>query len=217
VALGRDAKIKDWYTSGGKLQNVTPVAFSQNGKNFLVAPGKDGSYVLLDTASLGGSDHKTPLAETPAVSQAKEGAIAALASWQDAGTTWVLASVPGALNPAAKFATTNGDASHGSVVAFKLEETDGKMSLVPAWSSRDMINPAPPVIANGLIVALDQGDASHNATLYVLDASTGKEMYSSGDAIKTYAHNAGVAVGDGHAFFVTHDNTLYSFGIGIEH
>jgi hypothetical protein len=28
---------------------------------------------------------------------------------------------------------------------------------------------------------------------------------------------AGVAVGDGHAFFVTHDNTLYSFGIGMEH
>lgn len=217
VALGPDAKVKDWYTSGGKLQNVTPVAFSQNGKNFLVAPGKDGSYVLLDTASLGGSDHKTPLAETATVSQAKEGSIAALASWQDGGTTWVLASVPGPLNPAAKFATTNGDASHGSVVAFKLEENAGKMSLVPAWSSRDMINPAPPVIANGLIVALDQGDASHNATLYVLDASTGKEMYSSGDAIKTYAHNAGVAVGDGHAFFVTHDNTLYSFGIGIEH
>lgn len=217
VALGPDAKVKDWYTSGGHLQNVTPVAFTQNGKNLLVAPGKDGSYVVLDTASLGGSDHKTPLAETPSISQAKEGTIAALATWQDSGTTWVLASVPGPLNPAAKFATTNGDASHGSVVAFKIEESVDKTTLVPAWSSRDMINPAPPVVANGLIIALSQGDASHHATLYVLDATTGKEMYSSGDAIKTYAHNAGVAVGDGHAFFVTHDNTLYSFGIGIEH
>jgi len=42
-------------------------------------------------------------------------------------------------------------------------------------------------------------------------------LYSSGDTVTTYAHLAGVSVGDGHAFFVTHDNTLYSFGIGIEH
>jgi outer membrane protein assembly factor BamB len=217
VALGQDAKVKDWYTAGGPLQNVTPVAFSHNGKNLLVAPGKHGSYVLLDASSLGGPDHKTALAETPSISQAKEGSVAALASWEDAGTTWVLASVPGALNSGAKFATSNGAASHGSVVAFKLEESAGKTNLVPAWSSRDMINPAPPVAANGMIVALDQGDASHHATLYVLDGTTGKELYSSGDAVNTYAHMAGVSVGDGHAFFVTHDNTLYSFGIGIEH
>lgn len=217
VALGPDAKVKDWYTAGGALQNVTPVAVSQNGKNLLVAPGKDGSFVLLDASSLGGPDHKTALAETPSISQAKEGSISALATWQDAGTTWVLASVPGPLNSAAKFAAANGDASHGSIVAFKLEESAGKPSLVPAWSSRDMINPAPPVVGNGMIVALDQGDASHHATLYVLDGTTGKELYSSGDAVTTYAHMAGVSVGDGHAFFVTHDNTLYSFGIGIEH
>jgi hypothetical protein len=217
VALGVDAKVKDWYTAGGALQNVTPVAFSHNGKNLLVAPGKDGSYVLLDASSLGGADHKTALAETPSISQAKEGSVAALASWEDAGTAWVLASVPGALNSGAKFATSNGEASHGSIVAFKLEESAGKTNLVPAWSSRDMINPAPPVVANGMIVALDQGDASHHATLYVLDGATGKELYSSGDAVNTYAHMAGVSVGDGHAFFVTHDHTLYSFGIGIEH
>ena len=217
VALGPDAKVKDWYDGGGSLQNVTPVAFTQSEKKLLVAPGKDGSYVLLDTASLGGADHKTPLAATPSISKAKEDTIAALAAWQDSGTTWIAASVPGALDASAKFASSNGDASHGSIVAFRLEESGGKMSLVPAWSSRDMINPAPPVIANGLVIALSQGDASNHAVLYVLDAATGKELYSSGDAVNTYAHKAGVAVGDGHAFFVTHDNTLYSFGIGMEH
>jgi outer membrane protein assembly factor BamB len=217
VALGPDAKVKDWYEAAGALQNVTPAAFTQGDKKLLVAPGKDGSYVLLDTSSLGGADHKTSLASTPSVSEAKEGAIAALATWQDAGATWIAASVPGALNASAKFANSNGDASHGSIVAFKLEDNGGKMSLVPAWSSRDMVNPAPPVIANGMVIALSQGDSSSHAILYVLDAATGKELYSSGDAVKTYAHMAGVSVGDGHAFFVTHDNTLYSFGIGMEH
>jgi outer membrane protein assembly factor BamB len=217
VALGPDAKVKDWYDGAGSLQNVTPVAFTQSEKKLLVAPGKDGSYVLLDTTSLGGPDHKTPLAATPSISQAKEGTIAALAAWEDGGATWIASSVPGALSASAKFANSNGDASHGSIVALKLEESGGKMSLVPAWSSRDMVNPAPPVIANGLVIALSQGDASNHAILYVLDATTGKELYSSGDAVNTYAHNAGVSVGDGHAFFVTHDNTLYSFGIGMEH
>jgi len=219
VALGADAKVKDWYTPAGEgaLQNVTPVLFTYNQKKILAAPGKDGSYVLLDAESLGGADHHTPLASTSSVSKAKATAVAALASWQSSDGTWVLASVPGPMSEAAKFTNSNGAAPHGSIVAFKLEESAGKTELVPAWVSRDLVNPAPPVIANGLVLALSQGDATTHATLFVLDAATGKELYSSGDEIKTYAHMAGMAVGDGHVFFVTHDNTLYSFGIGIEH
>ncbi len=89
--------------------------------------------------------------------------------------------------------------------------------MTPVWSSRDLVNPAPPVITNGVVIALSEGDAGTHATLYALDATTGKELYSSGDSIPTYAHLSGVAVGDGHAFFTTHDNTLYSFGIELEH
>ena len=155
---------------------------------------------------------------SPAVFKPKNDSVSALASWQDSGSNqWVLASVPGAVDAGVKFANTNGAAPHGSIVAFKVDDTDGKTSLTPAWISRDLINPAPPVIANGLVIALSQGDVKTPAKLFVLDAATGKELYSSGDAVSTYAHLVGVSVGDGHAFFVTHDNTLYSFGIGIEH
>jgi hypothetical protein len=217
IALDSAAKVKDWYEASGSLQNVTPVAFTYKQKKMLAAPGTDCSYVLLDAESLGGADHHTPIASTPSISKAKGAAVAALASWQDAEGAWILASVPGAVNDAVKFENSNGAAPHGSIVAFKVEEISGKTTLVPAWVSRDLINPAPPVIANGLVIALSQGDASTHATLYVLDAATGKELYSSKDTIPTYAHMAGVAVGDGHAFFVTHDNVLYSFGIGIEH
>jgi outer membrane protein assembly factor BamB len=216
----KDLKVKDWYTPAaeGKLEGATPTAFTYKDKKLVAAPGKDGSFVLLDNASLGGVDHHTPLAETAKISKAKAGSSASLASWQDAsGTAWVLASISGPVDPGTKFATTNGPATHGSIVAFKLEEQNGKTALTPSWISRDLVNPASPVIANGVVIALSQGDAATHAKLYVLDATTGKELYTSGDAIPTYAHLTGVAVGDGHAFFTTHDNTLYSFGIALEH
>ena len=80
-----------------------------------------------------------------------------------------------------------------------------------------MINPAPPRIANGVIVALAGGNSTTHAKLIVLDARTGKELYSSKDAIPTYANRSGVALGDSHAFFTDHNNVLYSFGIALEH
>jgi len=132
---------------------------------------------------------------------------------------------------------TNGDAPHGSIVAFKVEEKDGKTVLSPAWVSRDLIIPAPPVIANGVVFALSSGEyvrqanenqgglftsqeraeRSVHAVLYALDGETGKELYSSGDDITAFTHFAGMAVANGRVYFGTYDNTLYSFGIPMEH
>ena len=44
-----------------------------------------------------------------------------------------------------------------------------------------------------------------------------KKLYSSKDAIATYANKSGVAFGDSHAFFTDHNGVLYSFGIALEH
>jgi len=70
VALsGKELKVKDRYTPAGdanELHNLTPVAFTFMQQELLAAPGKDGSFVLLDSKSLGGSDHHTPLFQTPA-------------------------------------------------------------------------------------------------------------------------------------------------------
>jgi hypothetical protein len=224
VALDKkDLKVKDWYSPAdaakSKILSATPVVLTLKDKELIVAPGKDGTLVLLDSASLGGSDHHTALSQTDGVAKpAKRGAWESLATWQDkAGTAWVFASIAGPVLPNAKFATTNGSAPHGSIVAFKVEDKDGHPVLTPTWSSRDLKNPAPPAIANGVVFALDGGSASSHATLYAFDAATGKELYSSGDAIGTYTHLAGMSVGDGHVFFTTHDNTLYSFGIPLEH
>jgi hypothetical protein len=109
-----------------------------------------------------------------------------------------------------------GPTPHGAIVAFKVDDT-GQLALRPVWVSRDMVNPAPPRIANGVVIALSGGDASTHATLYVLNASTGEELYSSKNEIPASAELSGVSVGDGHAFFTDRDNVLYSFGIGMEH
>jgi outer membrane protein assembly factor BamB len=215
----KELKMKDWYTPSSKAKGLSagPVVFIDKDKELIVAPGGDGGLVLLDSASLGGPDHHTPLAQTEKLSRGtKRGAWEGLATWQDKSEiSWVLASVDGPVE--AKFANNNGPATHGSIVAFKVEEKDGHPVLTPAWISRDLVNPAPPVIVNGVVFALEGGNPSGHATLYALDASTGKQLYTSGDAIQTYSHLAGISVGDGHVFFTTHDNTLYSFGIPLEH
>jgi outer membrane protein assembly factor BamB len=217
----KELKVKDWYTpsAAGKALNSSPVAFTYKEKELLAAPGGDGKVVLLDAASLGGADHHTPLAQTGKLSKgAKRGAWEGLAIWQDkSGAAWVLASVTGPVEQDVKFAASNGPAPHGSIVAFKVEEKDGQTVLTPAWISRDLVNPGPPAIANGVVFALEEGSASGHATLYALDADTGKQLYASGDAIQSSGHLAGMSIGDGHVFFTTHDNTLYSFGIPLEH
>ena len=212
VALGPGLKVKDSYAAAaaGKMLNASPIVFTYKEKELIATPGGDGSLVILDSHSL-----HTPLAQTATLSK-RSGTWESLASWQDkSGSLWILASLAGPVNAEMKFPVTNGPAPHGSIVAFRLEAQDGKMSLTPAWISRDLISPAPPAIANGVVFALEGGHT--HATLYALDAGTGKQLYSSGDAIGNSTRLAGMSVGDGHVFFTTRDNTLYSFGIPLEH
>jgi outer membrane protein assembly factor BamB len=107
--------------------------------------------------------------------------------------------------------------THGGIVAFKVDDTNGKFALTPVWVSPDMVNPAPPRIANGVVIALSGGDSSTHATLYVFNAATGAKLYSSENQIPSYSELSGVSVGDSHAFFTDHNNVLYSFGIPLEH
>ena len=215
-------KVADWYTPAGGMasyESVSPATFTYKEKQLVVAPGKDGSLALLDAASLGGADHHTPLFETPPVAKAGEKHDwDGFATWQDKeGTFWAFASISTGITLNDSAVKLNGPTTHGGVVAFKIAETDGKFALNPVWVSEDMVNPAPPRIANGVVIALSGGNPSTHAKLFVLNAATGAELYSSKDEIPTYADLSGVSVGDSHAFFTDHDNVLYSFGIGLEH
>jgi outer membrane protein assembly factor BamB len=247
----KELKLKDYYTPTNADwlfkrdldMNVTPVIFPYKDRELLVGSGKEGRFFLLDTKSLGGPDHRTPLFRSELISNeevdfAGAGTWGSLASWEDAqGTRWVLAPVWGPKHPNATFPITNGEAPHGSIAAFKVVEKDGKPVLMPAWISGDLITPAPPVIANGVVFALETGEyvrqandkegglfqvdaraqRSTHATLHALDATTGQELYSSGNAVTSFTHYMAMAVANGRVYFGTYDNTLYCFGFPMEH
>jgi outer membrane protein assembly factor BamB len=123
--------------------------------------------------------------------------------------------------------------THGAIVAFKVEEKDGRPQLTPAWMSRDMDQAEPPVIANGVVFAYGSGEntrqayadkgladfsplrieASTRAVLYALDAETGRELYSSGDQIRSFVHFGALSLANGRVYLGTFDSVLYCFGL----
>jgi hypothetical protein len=54
---------------------------------------------------------------------------------------------------------------------------------------------------------------SRHATLFALDALTGKELWSSGNQITSWNHFSGLTVANGRAYLGTFDGTLYCFGV----
>jgi outer membrane protein assembly factor BamB len=224
-------ELKQYFSISGAPEtamdslNVTaPVVFAYQGRDLIASAGADGRLYLLDSKSVGGDDHKTPLAQTPPVASKGGGIWGGLSSWLDTdGTRWILAPVWGPVNPALN-APGSGSAPHGSIVAFKVEDKGGKTVLTPGWVSRDMRSPEPPVITGGVVFALSAGDygnderpkGSGHAILYALDAVTGSEMYSTADQVMAPGNLTGVTVANGRVFFTTVDNTLYAFGIYLE-
>jgi outer membrane protein assembly factor BamB len=212
----KELKLKEYFTvpTPGNAPVVTPVVFSYQSREFVATAGTDGGLYLLDAKSPGGSDHKTPVAQTPPVAAPGGKIWGGLSTWQEAdGTRWILAPVWGGVNPELKL-TANGAAPNGSIVAFKIEEHEDKLSLIPAWMSCDMRSPQPPVITSGVVFALAAGGP--HATLYAFEGATGKEMYSTGDQITAPANLTGITLANGRVLLSTVDNTLYGFGIYLE-
>lgn len=249
--LALDAKtleVKDYYTpSGGEATaktdiNVSPVVFSFKGREYVAAYVAGGRLALLDATSLGGADHHTPVAVTPALSKnGGYGAWGRLATAEDAnGARFIYVSVNGPFPADLGLPKTNGATPSGAVVAYKLEDEGGKTKLTPAWVSPDVANPSPPsVVMNmapetfggfggppaaaasqpavkpgGIVFVLAEGEAGiSNARLYGFDAETGARVYSSMDEIKSPANQASLSISGGHVLLVTSDNNLYAFGV----
>jgi WD40 repeat protein len=251
LAFSKDLTVKDYFTpaaSGASVKKevsglgITPVVFDWNGRDLVISGGRDGRIYLLDSKSLGGADHHTPLAQTDAIASpdtkyAGNGFSGTFSSWEDTEnkTRWIYASLWGPAAGSAKFGQTNGDAAHGSIVALKLEDQGGQPVLTPAWISRDIITPGPTATANGLVFALSSGESARaakedgkpysvaererlatRAVLYVLDGATGAELYNSGTMASTFSHGAGLAVANRRIYFTTHDNTVYALGFMAE-
>ena len=237
--------LKDYYTPSNHVwlsrrdldMNVTPVVFPHEGRDLVVASGKEGRYFLMDSKSLGGADHMTPLFRSELISNKNvnfqtEGTWGSLASWKGKdGSRWVLGTTGG--ETAVPFPKSYGPTPNGGIIALKLKSQDGKLLLEPAWQSRNMITSEPPVIVNGVVFVLAAGEYTGQANdavgglfsaeeriqrsvpakLYALDAVTGKELFSSGDQVTSFLHQAGLSVAGEKAIFGTFDGTIYCFGL----
>src|SRR6266567_725334 len=64
-----------------------------------------------------------------------------------------------------------------------------------------------------LLTTEQRGMGTRPAVLYALDAKTGKLLYQSGSAMKTWVHFSGLAVSDGQVYAVDHDSRIYCFGL----
>lgn len=187
-------KLKGSYTAEKQEFTSSPVVFQYKEKTLIAAATKDGRIHLLDSSALGGALYKTR-----ASSNAADFAPGALASWQGFdGTRWLLAPTAGA------------------VVAWKVADQNGALSLQPGWVSRDLASPLTPMIINGVVFAVSRG-RSKPAVLYALDATSGKELWNSGTTITSFVHTGGLSGGGSQLYLGTHDGTLFAFGFPIEH
>jgi outer membrane protein assembly factor BamB len=242
----RDLHLLDSYTPANweflndkdqDLGSASPVVFPFQKWTLLASAAKESAIYLLDADNLGGSDHHTPLYQSPRwgndeVLLAGRGLWGAMATWQDAqGRRWLLMPMWGPPSKdAPKFTYSYGNADEGSVMAFevRLDSDKNKPELVPIWMSRDMHVPDPPVVANGVVYALQTGENTTqgrgatakfrstpitNAILYALDAETGRELYSSGKLIDSWTHFSEPVVAGGKIYVSTWDGRLYAFGL----
>jgi outer membrane protein assembly factor BamB len=248
VGVRPDGTLKDYYAPSNAAwlwkmdldMQVTPAIFNFKGRELMATSSKECRIFLLDAKSLGGNDHRTPVFRTTwmcneEVNFAAAGVWGSLASWEDAkGTRWVLSPIWGPSHTDFKVPVSYGPVTHGAIVAWKVEEVNGKVVMTPGWMSRDMDQAEPPVIANGVVYAYANGESSAQASpelglganqstirarnsthavLYALDADTGKELWNSGDAMKSFSHFSGLSIANGRVYLGTFDNVLYSFGL----
>lgn len=227
----------EWLTKRDLDMNSSPVVFPFKGRELVISSGKEGRFFVSDSKSLGGANHMTPLYRSPIFSNANvnfqtEGTWGSMASWagQD-GTRWLLAPFGGKV--AVPFPVTDGETPNGGIMAMKVVGSGDKVEVTPAWTSHDMLTAEPPVIINGVVLTLAGGEytvqandeqgglfsaeerikRSVPARLFALDATTGKELFSSGTQITSFLHQAGLSVAGDKIIFGTFDGTIYCFGL----
>jgi hypothetical protein len=137
----------------------------------IAASAKEGVIYLLDADSLGGADHRTPLYLSPRygndiVQFGFNGVWGAMATWVDEqGQRWLLVPMlgPPAKDTVGSFKTVHGSVVNGSIMAFTVQLQDDKPVLVPEWMSGDLDLPGSPIIANGMVFVLANGERALDA------------------------------------------------------
>jgi outer membrane protein assembly factor BamB len=101
--------------------------------------------------------------------------------------------------------------ANGVVYTYGSGENTDQQRPELAWDEKPRVAAPEPGPGNGgsaTRIAL-----STRATLYALDAKTGKTLWSSGDQITSWNHSAGISVANGKVYIPTFDGYLYCFGL----
>jgi hypothetical protein len=177
--------------------------------------------VLLDASSLGGADHSTPLFVSPPHDQGGTVSAGALAAWQEpAGSSWILLPVNGRVSR--DVAPTKAGRPNGAVIALKIDDGAGAVSLKPGWVTAQLASPTTPIVVNGVVFALATGSSAEAAgpptpaVLHAYDGATGTRLWSSGTAMSTSASPASFWSALGQVYVGVRDGTVYAFGFDDE-
>jgi hypothetical protein len=227
VALDpKTLRLKDWFTQPAAEFVTGPTILRHGDKDIVAAATKDGRILLLDAQSLGGADHATPLyASKTWLGPGATVSADALATWRQpsvsgGGTTWILLPVAGSLATGAP--STNGAIPEGAVIALKLADTGGVLSMEPGWVSHNLSAAATPITVNGVVFALATGlpaAASGRGTpavLHAYDGATGRRLWGSDNLMTMSASPGSLWSGTGQVYVGAHDGTLYAFGFDDE-
>jgi len=252
-----------------ELGAASPVIFPFQRWTLLATAAKEGVIYLLNANSLGGGppEHSKAFYQSGLWGNDEElmggrgvwGALATYENPQGERFLYVPMWGPPSKN-APEFKYSHDAAPHGSVMAFRVSAAEGENpSLIPEWISRDMYSPDPPVVANGVVYAIQTGEQTiqnpdrpggdkvggspaasgapqtgpqpggaaasplraakfratpvSNLVLYVFDAQTGKQLYSSEKIISNWVHFSEPVVALGKVYVVTWDAHVYAFGL----
>lgn len=166
------------FGSGGVL------LFAFGKRNIVATASKESVIYLLDADNLGGVDHMTSLYQSPRIgndiqdfqAQGVWGSIAT--ALDDKGRRWVYTPMWGApAKTGPKFPTSYGDVANGSVMAFTVEEQNGKPVLQPQWMSRDLDMASPPVVANGVVYALQTAESTVQVPKSILNPDGSRKPF----------------------------------------
>jgi outer membrane protein assembly factor BamB len=159
------------FGSGG------PLVFPIGKMNIVATASKESVIYLLNADNLGGVDHMTALYQSPRLGNdtqdfQAQGVWGSLATaLDDKNERWLYVPMWGPLaKNGPKFSAGNGDITTGSIMAFKVVMDGAKVTLQPQWTSHDLNRASPPVVANGVVYALQTAESAVQVPRDIVDA-----------------------------------------------
>ena len=186
VALDpKTLQVKDWFTQPAAEFVTGPTILRHAARTSSPRPPRTAASCCSTPTSLGGTDHATPLyASKTWLGPGATVSADALATWHQSTdvTTWILLPVAGRLASGAP--STNGAISAGAVIALKLIDAGGALSMEPGWVSHNLAAAATPITVNGVVFTLATGVPATSAgrgtpaVLHAYDGATGKRLWT---------------------------------------